>query len=239
MNRWLLGYPDQALADSSDALRLTEQLGHAMNTAITLWIMAWVHYQRGEREAAAETTEQLRSLAESHGFKGWLQSCIVMPLTRPAVRLDAAALAQTRQRLLDARSAAGRHIFSMCVFAQVCIDAGHPEEGLRALEALEAEDRDTFCAPEIYRIEGELLLRNGGGSKDAEARFRTAIELAGRRAEKSLELRAAINLARLWGRQGKKKAAQRLLADVYGRFTEGQETRDLIVAKELLVELRI
>jgi hypothetical protein len=125
------------------------------------------------------------------------------------------------------------------VFGEVCIGVGHPEEGLRALEGLEAEDRDTFCAPEIYRIEGELLLRSGGGPEDAEARFRTAIELAGRRAEKSLELRAAINLARLWGRQGKKKQAQRLLADVYGWFTEGQEARDLIVAKELLAELRM
>jgi class 3 adenylate cyclase/tetratricopeptide (TPR) repeat protein len=239
MNRWLLGYPDQALAATRDAFRLAEQLGHPMSTAITLWTMAWVHYQRGEREAAAETAEQLQPLAESYGFKGWLQPGIIMPHTRPTVRLDAVALAETRQRLLDARSAAWRHIFCMCVFAEVCIDVGHPEEGLRALETLEAADRNAFCGPEVFRIEGELLLRSAGvGSEGAEARFRTAIELAGRRAEKSLELRAATSLARLWRRQGKKKEAQRLLADVYGWFTEGQETRDLIAAKALLEELK-
>ena len=239
MNRWLLGYPDHALGVMRDAFRFTEQLGHPMTTAISLWTMVWILYHRGEREVAAETAGRLHSLADSHGFKGWLQIGIVMPYTRPTMRLDAVTLAEMRQRLLDARSAAWRHIFCMCVFAEVCIDAGHPEEGLRALATLGPADRNAFCGPEVYRIEGELLLRSADRSADVEARFRTAIELAQRRAEKSLELRAASSLARLWRRQGKKEQARRLLADIYGWFTEGQETRDLIAAKALLDELKI
>jgi predicted ATPase len=71
----------------------------------------------------------------------------------------------------------------------------------------------------------------------AEERFQKAIEIARRRSEKSFELRAATSLARLWGSQGKKAEAHGLLAPVYGWFSEGLETRDLVAARELLLEL--
>jgi predicted ATPase len=124
------------------------------------------------------------------------------------------------------------------MFAQLCLDSGHPKEGLRALSSIGAPHRDAFCATEIYRIEGELMLRSGNGRTDAaEERLRAGLGLAHRRAEKSLELRAAMALARLWRRQGKSQEARQLLADIYGWFTEGLETRDLIAAKTLLAEL--
>ena len=239
LNRWLLGYPDEALAAVRDAYALAQQLDHPMTTAITLWYMAWVHYQRGERDAAAEIAERLRSLTNSYGFKGWLEAGIVMPHTRTNVRLDAVALAETRQQLLHARSAFWRHIFFLCVFAELCLDAGQPDEGLRALATIGPANRNTFCAPEIYRIEGELLLRGADTSAGAtEERFRTALELARRRAEKSLELRATTSLARLWRRQGRREEAWQLLANIYGWFTEGLKTRDLVAAKALLEELK-
>jgi tetratricopeptide (TPR) repeat protein len=237
MDRWLLGYPDQALAAIRDAHRLAEQLGHPMTTTISLWCMAWVHYQRGEREAAAESAERLHALADSHGFKAWLQAAAVMPHTRATVRLDTAALAETHQRLLATRSAAWRHIFFLCVFAELCLDSGHSEQGLRALATIGPADRNAFCAPEIYRIEGELLLLSADTGA-AQERFQTAIELARRRAERSLELRATTSLARLWRQEGRKGEAWRLLVDIYGWFTDGLETRDLIAAKALLAELK-
>jgi predicted ATPase len=54
---------------------------------------------------------------------------------------------------------------------------------------------------------------------------------------KSLELRAARGLARLWGEQGRRAEARDLLAAVYGGFTEGFDTADLKEAKALLEEL--
>ncbi len=133
IDRWLLGYPDQALATVREAYGVAEQLGHAMTTFITLGFMACVLYQRGEREAAAETAERVRLLAESHGFKNWPEAGIVMTHVRATARLDAAALAEIGQRLFDVRGAAWIHIFFVCVFAELCGDAGHPEQGLRAL----------------------------------------------------------------------------------------------------------
>jgi len=239
LNRWLLGYPDQALTLIRDAQGLAEQLGHPMSSAITMWNMAWIHYQRGERDVAADIAERLGALANSHGFRAWLEQGIVMPHTRPPVRIDAVALSEIHQQLGRVRSARWRHISILCVFAELCLDSGHLEEGLRALDTIDAANRDAFYASEVYRIEGELLLGlEHASAQTAEERFRTALALARARTEKSLELRAAMSLARLWRKQGKSEDAIRLLSDTYGWFTEGFATRDLVTASALLNELK-
>jgi len=72
---------------------------------------------------------------------------------------------------------------------------------------------------------------------EAEAYFHQAIEIARQQEAKSLELRAVMSLSRLWQQQGKNKEAQRMLAKIYGWFTEGFDTADLQEAKALLEEL--
>ena len=73
--------------------------------------------------------------------------------------------------------------------------------------------------------------------EEAEACFLKAIDVAHKQQAKSLELRAAMSLARLWQQQGKQKEAQQLLAEIYAWFTEGFDTKDLQEAKALLEEL--
>jgi len=73
--------------------------------------------------------------------------------------------------------------------------------------------------------------------REAEACFLKAIEISRRQQAKSLELRATMSLARLWQRQGKQKEAHKMLAEIYGWFTEGFDTADLKDAKALLEEL--
>jgi predicted ATPase len=91
---------------------------------------------------------------------------------------------------------------------------------------------------ELYRLKGELLLtRSAEHHTEAERCFRQALEIARRQQAKSLELRAAMSLSRLWQRQGKHAAAHKLLAPIYGWFTEGFDTADLQEAKTLLDEL--
>jgi predicted ATPase len=126
-----------------------------------------------------------------------------------------------------------------------------PEEGLAALaEALGAiQKRGPYSwEVELHRVKGELLLKksesrpqsstpNAHAETEAEACFQKAIEVARRQSAKSLELRAATSLARLWQQQGKKAEAHQMLADIYGWFTEGFDTKDLQEAKTLLEEL--
>jgi predicted ATPase len=120
---------------------------------------------------------------------------------------------------------------------------GQTAEGLDAIaEALAqvASTNERFYEAEVYRVKGELLLKEGGldSAAEAEASFRQALDVAQAQRARSWELRAAMSLARLWAEQGKRAQAQDLLAPVYGWFTEGFETADLKDAKALLEELR-
>jgi predicted ATPase len=118
---------------------------------------------------------------------------------------------------------------------------GQAEEGLRVLAEARAavpHREGRFFEAELSRLEGELLLaRSAEQQAGAEARFRQALDIAHRQQAKSLELRAAMSLARLWQQQGKRAEAHRLLAEIYGWFTEGFDTADLQEAKVLLEEL--
>jgi len=103
-------------------------------------------------------------------------------------------------------------------------------------EALAAVQKtgERWWEAELYRLKGELILAaSAEDSAEAEAYFQHAIDIARRQQAKSLELRAAMSLSRLWQQQGKSDAARGLLAPVYGWFTEGFETADLQEAKAL------
>ena len=93
---------------------------------------------------------------------------------------------------------------------------------------------------ELHRLKGELLLAQEGKrhkSVEGEACFQQALAIARRQQAKSLELRAAMSLARLWRQRGKRAEAYELLAPIYGWFTEGFDTADLQEANALLKEL--
>jgi predicted ATPase len=116
--------------------------------------------------------------------------------------------------------------------------AGQAEEGLALIaEAQEfvAKTGERVWEAAVHRIKGELLLaRSPSDPAQAEACFREALDVARQQSAKSLELRAATSLARLWQRQGKRDEARDLLQPVYDWFTEGFDTKDLKDAKALL-----
>jgi predicted ATPase len=90
---------------------------------------------------------------------------------------------------------------------------------------------------EILRLKGWVLSLKGDLA-DAEQNYLASLDWARQQQAKSWELRTSTSLARLWQAQGKRKEAHDLLAPVYGWFTEGFDTRDLVDAKQLLDELR-
>ena len=236
--RWLLGFPDRGLASARDALRLAEDLKHSMTVTTTLWFVAWVQYQRGEREQAAETTARQLALAQAHGFDHWVDSAQVIPAAaRRDVPVTGDALDDIYRRVMAIRSAAWRRVFCLSILAELALEAEDPARARKFMGSLRAEDRHAFCAPDIHRVEGEILVREGA-TAEAERAFHTAIELARQRAEKSLELRATTSLARLWRQQGKPAEAHRRLTELYGWFTEGFDTADLKAARALLDELQ-
>jgi predicted ATPase len=89
----------------------------------------------------------------------------------------------------------------------------------------------------LHRVAGEILLFRGADADEAAAQFQQAIQTARRQGARSLELRAALNLARVLMGKGRNTEARELLAPILGWFTEGFETADLREACALLAEL--
>jgi predicted ATPase len=131
--------------------------------------------------------------------------------------------------------------YYLALLAEAYGHSGQAERGLRVLaEALAAvhQTGERFYEAELYRLQGELLLaRSTCQTTEAEICFHQALDIAHRQEAKSLDLRAAMSLSRLWQRQDKRAAAHQLLVRIYGWFTEGFDTADLQEAKALLAEL--
>jgi adenylate cyclase len=158
-------------------------------------------------------------------------------------------IAEMRQGLAASR-AAGSDVmrpYFLALLAELHGKLGQATEGLGVLaEAQEAVDnsRERWWQPELYRLKGELTLKRSGdrtpgaeNESEAGTYFQQSLEMASRLSAKSLELRAALSLSRLWQKQGRRAQARRVLGEVYGRFTEGFDTADLQEARTLLVEL--
>ena len=135
----------------------------------------------------------------------------------------------------------GLRAYSLALLAEVCAQMEHTTEGLEALaEALATltTSGHPWWEAELYRLRGALLLqRSAAQLEEAEACVQQALEVARRQQAKSLELRAAMSLSRLWQRRGQRQEAHDLLAPIYGWFTEGFATADLQEARGLLDEL--
>jgi predicted ATPase len=194
-----------------------------------------------------EHAEAAIALATEQEFPQW--AALSMSMRGWALAMQGQGeegMAQVRQGIAAYRATGAALIIPyLCtVLAEVCDRLGHLEDGLQALaeaHALVEQHDERYWEAEIARLRGVLLLHAERGVRNAEltaeACFQQALDVAHRQEAKSLELRAAMSLARLWQQQGQRAAAHELLAPIYGWFTEGFDTADLRDAKALLEEL--
>jgi predicted ATPase len=241
---WYLGYPDQALQKSREAVTLASELCHPYSLAFALSFATRLHQFRRERHATQEQAEALRALASAQGFAFFLSHALILrgwglPMQEPGEE----RIAQIRQGIAAYRATGAELERShwLALLAERCGQGGQAEEGLHVLaEALAAVHTtgEHFYEAEIYRLKGEILWRQAAGREhEAEACLHQALDVAHRQEAKALELRATMSLSRLWQQQGKRAKARELLAPIYGWFTEGFDTADLQEAKALLDEL--
>src|SRR5713101_134586 len=250
---WQLGYPDQSLTKSREALTLAQELAHPPTLAFVLSFTATTHRFRQEIQVVQERAEAQITLSNEQGSDlGMTQGLIQWGWALSEQGRSEEGIAQIRQGLAT-RSAMGVRLgegLYLSWLAEAQAKAGQVEEGLTVLaEAMAALDEtgERINEAELYRFKGELTMKSQEvqGAKfkvqsveaEAEACFHKAIEIAQRQGAKSMELRAVMSLARLWQKQGKKKEARQRLAEIYDWFTEGFDTADLKEAKALLEEL--
>jgi predicted ATPase len=241
---WLLGYPDQALARSYEARTLAQASSHAYSMGIALEKVTVLHRWRREVPVVQERVETLLLLAREHGFVRLLsEGMIRLGWSRAEQGAVEEGLADLYQGLAALRTTGVVLTLSelLAMLAETYGKGGRADEGLGVLaEALTVVDKsgERFWEAELYRLKGELLLVLSPDNKaEAETCFRQALATTRHQQAKSLELRVAMSLSRLWQHQGKRDEARQLLEEVYGWFTEGFDTADLQEAKALLEEL--
>jgi class 3 adenylate cyclase/predicted ATPase len=241
---WLLGYPDQAEQQMRAALALADELGHALTRASALCWATLLPLWRRDAPATRAHAQAAMAFASAQGLPFRVAQGLINHGWALAALGDAAeGLAQLRQGLETWR-ATGAGIswpYWLSLLADTHATMARVGEGLTVLtEALACVDHtgERYAEAELHRLWGALLLQQTPpDAPQAEDSFRRALDIARRQEAKSLELRAAMSLARLWQQQGKRQEAHDLVAPIYGWFTEGFDTVDLQEARALLEEL--
>jgi len=238
---WYLGYPDQALQRSQEALTLARERAQPAELAEALIYAAHLHGSRREGHIVYEQAEAALVLSREQGLALRLvEATALRGWALVEQGQGEAGIAQIRQGIAAERATGSRSAGRLTTLAKACWNLGQSEEGLRVVAealAIGNSNGEGRWTAELYRLQGELLTLASEHHAEAETCFQQALEAARRQQVKSWELRAAMSLARLWQGQGKRAAARELLAPVYGWFTEGLDTADLQEAKALLEEL--
>jgi predicted ATPase/class 3 adenylate cyclase/predicted negative regulator of RcsB-dependent stress response len=240
---WLLGYPDQAWHHIQAALTLSHELAHPFSLAYALICTAIIHRFRREVSASQAHAEAVVTLATEQRFVFWGAWGTILRGRALADQGHGDEGITQMQQGLAAYEVTGAAVFRptfLALLAEAYGQMGQLEKGLVTLtEALTLVDTtgECFWAAELHRLKGHLLLlQSSDNQHEAETSFQQAIDIATQQQAKSLELRTATSLARLWQQQGKRTAAYDLLAPVYHWFIEGFDTADLQEAQALLEE---
>jgi predicted ATPase len=241
---WHLGYPDQGLVRSQEAVILAQQNTYSYSLAHALSIAAMSHQFRREVRLTQERAEAAISLATERGFPHWMAFGAMLcgwVLAQQGKSQEGIEQITQGLRAYRATGAEQQRTYILALLAEAHGTMGQLEAGLMALaEALTLVDTtgERWYEPELHRLKGILLLQqNADNLAEAETCFHQAISIARSQQAKSLELRAATSLSKLWQQQGKRQEAYALLAPIYHWFTEGFGTADLQDAKALLDEL--
>jgi predicted ATPase len=242
---WALGYPDLASRVSQTAFGLVERGNYWLASMVALLDGGVIfHHMRHEMQAALDRAAELLALnqeVQSPSFSAPLAVYRGWALAQSG-RVEE-GIASMRQGLADFRAEGDqtRVPHFLALLAEGYLAAGRAEEGLAAIaEALEIAERtdERYYEAEIHRIHGELLLLCGADPEDVEEAYRRSVAVAQGQEAKSFELRSTMSLAKLLRGQGRAAEAREMLAAIYGWFTEGFDTPDLVEAKGLLEQLK-
>jgi len=237
-----LGFPDQALTQSNAAVEEARRQAHSPSLAVSLNMSTLPLWLVGDRVALEARADEMAAVAAEQGFSSWRAIGTIYRgwgMVENGDVMEGISLLQSGSLASRATGAEVWIPYHTAILARAYEIAGQIDEAVTQLDdALPTVERTGVCwlAAELHRHKGQMLLRQGH-SEVAEELFRRALRIAVEQEAKLWELRAAVSLARLRRDQGRRAEARDLLAPIYGWFTEGFDTADLIDAKALLDEL--
>ncbi len=239
---WFLGLPDQACQTSAQTLTLARRLGHPFSLAYALTFAAILRCRLRQPEPALVLAQEALDLATQHGFPLWQIGATLVRGWARAMQGQPEGMETLEQCVQATRAAMGGVtlvVLEPLVDANVTLGRFDAALGVHdEAFALGNTLGDHHVEAELHRLKGEALCGlTGANAAQAEVHFDKALSISRRQQAKSLELRAAMSLARLWQSQGKPGGAQHLLQAAYDGFTEGFDTPDLQDARTLLDSL--
>ena len=253
---WFVGQPDQALARMQEALSFARKLSEPHGLAHALFFSAVLHQLRREAQSAQEDADAAIAVSNEHGLVLYQAFAIVVrgwALFEQGQHVEAI---EHMSRGLAAYEATGTELMRPYILALLAhaMEPTQPEAALGLVHealALAQRNGERYFEAELYRLKGELLLRQSvsraaseapmertsvteSGVANAETCFAESMKISRRQNAKLFELRAGMSLARLYYSRGKPEDARALLAPLYGQVTEGFDTIDMREAKALL-----
>ena len=237
---WVLGYPEQARERAREGVALAQRIGHPESLGFANLFGAFVHHllnqpsQTLEYADAVLTISRDRDVATTFAWGSSLHGWALGALGR----LDD-GIAELQDSLAG-QQAAGAYVARPqfdWMLGDLLLRAARYDEADAAADdglATAARTDDKYWDSELLRLKGEIVLARNGSAADAESYFVAAIADAASREAKSLELRGATSLARLYLAEGDCSRASRVLAPILGWFTEGLTTCDLVTARALI-----
>ena len=263
LSAWLAGRPEQARSWLHRGLARAEEVGHPPTLGYAVSVGALVWRCLGEPQEAWHLAQRSVGVGREHGFALYTRMGEVLQSWGKGQPSELEAGLPALAQALAAYRATGARLFvpfCLAALAEGYLAVGRIAQGVAVVtEALELTETtlDRFWHAELYRLHGELVRRSSEPAKkrrgdkaslallrrgpsvfsSAEACFAQALAVARQQGAHALELRAGMSLSRLWQHQGKRAEARQLLAEIYGWFTEGFDTKDLQEAKALLAEL--
>jgi DNA-binding SARP family transcriptional activator len=239
---WCLGYPEQAVKASQEALDYARQIGHLFSQVYaTHWeTLLYNHLQN--YEFGRQFAEDLLALSREHNLFYWaLESLVMLGWSQAELGDREAGISsiQAGMKDLSVKEYPFLQPLRLSLLGEQIAKRGDNKRGLRLLDqalAIMEQNEECWCEAELYRRKGEILLGSGDPVR-AEAAFQRALSAARDQEAKMLELRAAVQLARLWQSQERSAEAKQLLSPTYEWFSEGWDSVDLREAKQLLSAL--
>jgi predicted ATPase len=241
MALWLLGYPDQALRICTEARVYADTSQHPFSEAMARTISLRVHQFRGEAAIVARQADAAIILCEEHGFVHYLAMALILRGWASAQRGEFEKGVAEIQEGLEKERATDALLFesyTLGLLADACIKNERYEQAFEFLDQtklrLDQENSERYYAAEIYRLLGETYLRSRQDLDQAERCFCKGLEVAREQKAKSLELRLCTSIYDLHEVRQNADKYRSQLGEIYGSFSEGFDTTDLVKAKARL-----
>jgi len=196
------GEDDKAVARSDESIARAREVSHPFTLGIALDYAAMLHVYRGDSKLALARAAEASEICRKHGFAYYLALAEILAGWATGMEGDTAAGLMQLRRGLDTLRSTGAELrlpFYYGLLAEINGLAGKSGEALANIAsgfAFLSKNAETWIAPEVHRIHGDLL-RNSEDTSLSRASYQRAIEWAKRTGSRLFEQRSAARLREL------------------------------------------